>query len=342
MIKQFIASLLFFLLALYYIPIFMSSPDYSQPKIETNQQTMSLEIDGVYPLPVSGYEHYLGQSVADYQSRYGDPEHMITSEQDPQTSWWSYLENSHEYVQIEVNNQEIQSIFVLGDAINTGSLKIGMSRENVLDETQLGEQFMFSHSDRMYRLTLSKRNMKLFPLVEFDNQSFAILYFYPDCDEIYAIRYLTYEKILGLNYYFIEEMNSDEEGISIKNRNRLANDQINQAMLEEYINVLRLNANLAPYPHIDEGRSIVNDLLRDDTIDFQSYKELTSYRHPEFPDQAFKLKYMSGTQVYDPAMKFGLFYSTKENQRIVLNENNQDMSIAIEDDNLLLFVNESK
>ena len=145
-----------------------------------------------------------------------------------------------------------------------------------------------------------------------------------------------------LNYYFIEEMNSDEEGISIKNRNRLANDQINQAMLEEYINVLRLNANLAPYPHIDEGRTIVNDLLRDDTIDFQSYKELTSYRHPEFPDQAFKLKYMSGTQVYDPAMKFGLFYSTKENQRIVLNENNQDMSIAIEDDNLLLFVNESK
>ncbi len=63
MIKRFIASLLFFLLALYYIPIFISSPDYSQPKIEMSQQTMSLEIDGVYPLPVSGYEHYLGQFV---------------------------------------------------------------------------------------------------------------------------------------------------------------------------------------------------------------------------------------------------------------------------------------
>lgn len=336
--RYFFPLLILFLFVLYYFPILHETPDTNQNKGLTEEPTLMSDMDKVYPLPVSGYEHYIGKPIEDYQSRYGEPDSVVSNEDG--TQWWSYSETVEEYLQLEVSDSLIQSIFVLGDQVNTGSLRIGMSRENVFDETQLAKHFYFDHENRSYHLTLSTKNMELFPLVEFENNSFAVLYFYPETDIIYAIRFLTYDKIMQLNYYFIEDMNSQMDEVDIIRKDIHRNDQINQLHLQEYFSIIRVKNNLEPYLSSEELENIADSLANDLGSNQLLYKELSPYKKSEIDDSTYLLKYISGNQIYDSAMQLGLFYAIQENREMLLNEEYKEFIIKVKDDDLFIVIKE--
>lgn len=326
MLKKVFLLFIILIAGLYYGPIFYEQREISTR--DTAEDAISLdsgEDDGIHPLPVSGFEFYVGQPIETYEARHGSPTAVYQGE-DTNTSWRVYHDDFDKFLQIEVKDGIIESLFVLGSGVQTGTIQIGMNRANVYDETQLSRQFDLNWQDQQVSLKLKKNEWEHFPLIQYDNDSFAMLYFHPETEEIYAIRYLSSEALLNLNYYTVKGVDVNPAPKSNTHTGKLLENYINATRKEQALNLLGSEERLNEY-----GRSVLESLgnkaltftgLSDETIEAAENEGIT-------------IAYNGGTKSLDEPMRFGLMQLEENNRRLFLEPDFTTFSVVSSRDDLL-------
>lgn len=243
----------------YALPLYVDNGERTTPpaNIERNEQASIDENEG-YPLPVTGYESYIGQPVAAYTARHGEPIRVGKAYGD--SEWWVFGTNAADYIQIGVKDDIIRSLYILGNKIETGMYTIGMTQENVLDEGYLARDFQLTVGDTPYELALSKKQQKLTPLIQFENDSFVILLFDDMTETVYGMYFLSNEALLDLEYYSVVSDETYEVGLDDWERS-VAADEENVLQIKSMLGVLRERRGLAMLQESEELLSAAVELM---------------------------------------------------------------------------------
>lgn len=320
---------------LYYFPIVYDEvwrnplQETKQLRVEINQK----EKNDVHPLPVMGFEHYIGLPIEDYIERHGQP--LRTGPSNFGAEWWTFSVRQEEYVQIEVKNGFIRSVFVMGEEVNTGPIGIGMTQENIYDETELTDYFSFQSEGIEYNLSLTKNDLEMFPLIYFENNSFVMLFFHPERDSVYALRYLSAEALLQTNYYSIT---SDEDELPFaytptKEKDKLVLFEKEKQLLTLF-SIIRKQNGEAPLTQGNQMDTKSRFSTEEETVEsIQPMEEKDKY------DKAKETKYVSGRDVIDTPIQFGLFMKDSRNRELLLNESWKELSIKAMKDDFIMFFN---
>lgn len=330
MLKKIFLIFALLLTGLYYVPILYNEREtVSEPTTTNPDYMISMNADEtVHPLPVSGFEYYVGQPVQAYVDRHGDPD-KIYSEGVDGKSWWTYHSDLSKFIQLEIQDEVIQSLFVLGSDIQTGAIQIGMNRQNIYDETALDNHFAFKAYGEQYTLSLKRKEWEHFPLVQFDNNSFAMLYFHPETDEIYGIRYLSPEILVGLNYYEIEGTDPTVQRVTANASNHL---------MEHYINAIRVEVETASLVKSEALSSYGQELLKSERLNSLTFKGLSEETKLRVENDGKTVEFFISDEIIDPSMRFGLLFLDESNRQLLLNSQFTTFSITkINDDLVLVF-----
>ena len=328
LVKKIVLLFMLLLVGFYYGPIFYDEREVPTHETETvnNVVMENEEVTVIHPLPVSGFEHYVGQNIQTYAARHGDPT-IIYSEGPGESNLWVYYSETHNFIQIEVRNSIIQSLFVLGSDIQTGAIQIGMNRNNVYDETLLSRRFEFDWLGETVSLALTREEWEHFPLVQFDNNSFAMLYFHPEKNDIYAIRYLSPETLVDMNYYSVTGIEA-VAGTSVhKNTGRL---------LEHYINAIRTENDLDLLASSEKLNEYGNEILQSVGTNELTFNGLSAEIITAAEKEEKLIAYNVSANSVDAPMRFGLMLLNASNRALFLDPFFTGFSIISSNDDLLL------
>ncbi|WP_319470696.1 CAP-associated domain-containing protein [uncultured Trichococcus sp.] len=262
----------------YALPLYVDNGERTTPpaSVVNNEQTPIDENKG-YPLPVTGYESYIGQSIGAYTAKHGEP--IRVGEAYGGSEWWIFGTNAADYIQIGVKDDIIRSLYILGNKIETGMYTIGMTKENVLDEAYLARDFQVTAGDTPYELALSKKQKERTPLIQFENDSFVILLFDEVTKTVYGMYFLSNEALLDLEYYSVVseesyEANRDDWGRSV------AADEENVQQIKSILGILRERRGLSMFQESEELGTAAGDLMPNeaDINDFTAAFTLSDQR----------------------------------------------------------------
>ncbi|SFE38403.1 CAP-associated domain-containing protein [Trichococcus pasteurii] len=254
-----VSLFILFIFIAYALPLYVDNGERTAPpsSIARNEQASIDENEG-YPLPVTGYESYIGQPIEAYTAKHGEPIRVGKAYGD--SEWWVFGTNAADYIQIGVKEDIIRSLYVLGNKIETGMYTIGMTQENVLDEGYLARDFQLTVGDTPYELVLSKKQKERTPLIQFENDSFVILLFDDVTKTVYGMYFLSNEALLDLEYYSVV---SDEDYESERDdwERSVAADEENAQQIKSILGVLRERRGLAMFQESEELIMAAGDLM---------------------------------------------------------------------------------
>ena len=121
--------------------------------------------------------------------------------------WWFYGETHRDYFQVYVRNNQVESIFVLGDELGLAPFEIGQSLNEVSEISTIYSNFSFVFNNQTYVMELSEKDMNYQPLMAFDNNVFVILHMSKETGEVVGLRYLSQQMLLELQPYQLLEGN---------------------------------------------------------------------------------------------------------------------------------------
>lgn len=330
MLKRILFFVVLLLVGLYYGPIIYEVEREQEyiTNIDNQEPFLFTENDTVYPLPANGYENYVGTNIDSYVERHGSPDKVIV-DKESNRNWWSYHLHSDEFLQLEVVNKIIQSIFVMGNQVQTGTIHVGMTQENLHEETQLSDTFKFQVNSEAYQLNLTKAQKQRFPLVQFDNNTFAMIFFHPQLDNVYAIRYLSPSTLVRINYYETE----GGEYLPLT----YAPSTI-EALFPLYSLVMFQNIENENFQYEPRLRQFGEQVIETEGGNRLTSHGLSSGSIAHYADAGKEVFYTTGNQIWDPPTRFGTFYNEIANHAIFRKTNKKTFAVkAVDDDLLFIF-----
>jgi len=258
-----VSLFILFIFVAYALPLYVDNGERTAPSssIARNEQASIDENEG-YPLPVTGYESYIGQPIAAYTAKHGDP--IRVGKAYGGSEWWVFGTNAADYIQIGVKDDIIRSLYILGNKIEVGMFTIGMTQENVLDEGYLARNFQLSAGDTPYELALSKKQIERTPLIQFENDSFVMLLFDEVTKTVYGMYFLSNEALLDLGYYSVVSDEDYELGRDDWERN-VAADEENVLQIKNILGVLRERGGLPLLQESEELVTATGELMPSET-----------------------------------------------------------------------------
>lgn len=202
---QFTLIMMLFLIVAYLVPIY-SEPKSNQKEVtNTVKQEASLPKHKAFPygkLAATGFAKFVDQKPSELTKLYGEPLDIQANNFGGQ--WWILGDEAHDYLQIEVKENRIKSIFVLGEELGITPFELGMSLTDVAALTTIYSNFDMTYHKKEYSIELTEDDMNYRPLVAFDNGTFAILHFNQKNGKLMGIRYLDKEMLLHWTPYQVE------------------------------------------------------------------------------------------------------------------------------------------
>lgn len=252
-----------FIFIAYALPLYVDKGERTAPpsSIARNEQA-SIDEDEGYPLPVTGYESYIGQPIAAYTAKHGEP--IRIGKAYGGGEWWVFGTNAADYIQIGVKDDAICSLYILGNKIETGMYTIGMTQENVLDEGYLAREFQLTVGDTLYELALSKKQKERTPLIQFENDSFVILLFDDVTETVYGMYFLSNEALLDLEYYSVVSEEAYEVARDDWERS-VAADEENILQIKSVLGILRERRGLPMFLESEELIAAAGELMPSET-----------------------------------------------------------------------------
>lgn len=262
----------------YSLPVVLNPAEkvHQQPGFP-NPEAGSDDTGKGYPLPVTGYEFYIGQPIEAYTAKHGEPLRKGTAYGG--SEWWTFGDTAQDYIQVGVKDGLIRSLFILGDRIDTGMFTIGMNRDNILDEGYLAKDFHLSVGKQDYELEATEQQQMLTPLLQFENDSFLMLLFDVQTQTVYGMYFLSNEALMDMEYY---PVSSDEKYDAQKQEwlRDAASDAENALQIKAVLSVMRTHHGVAPLLDNEELQAVADQVIpRDEEInDFTAKFTLSEQR----------------------------------------------------------------
>nr|WP_319219018.1 CAP-associated domain-containing protein [uncultured Trichococcus sp.] len=254
-----VSLFILFVFIAYALPLYLDDGERAMPSLNvaSNERT-SIDENKGYPLPVTGYESYIGQSIGAYTAKHGEP--IRVGEAYGGSEWWIFGTDATDYIQIGVKDDIIRSLYILGNKIETGMYTIGMTQDNVLDEAYLARDFQVTVDGTLYEIALSENQKERTPLIQFENDSFVVLLFDEVTKTVYGMYFLSNEALLELEYYSLASEKNYESEREDWERN-VAADAENVLQIKSLLGIMRERRGLAVFQESEELGQAAGELM---------------------------------------------------------------------------------
>ncbi|GAB3068105.1 CAP domain-containing protein [Virgibacillus ainsalahensis] len=140
------------------------------------------------------------------------PEELIQTMGEPQRkdrsaygyTWWVYTDQTSQYIQFGMEDNEIITIYATGNELKTEPLQIGQSYDSVSQQLSFTDEVEYSQSLSSYTFNLKMEDMETRPLAKLTEDIFLQAYFDTFTNKLSSIRILTGETLLKHRPYDLE------------------------------------------------------------------------------------------------------------------------------------------
>ncbi|MBM7703344.1 CAP domain-containing protein [Metabacillus iocasae] len=178
-----------------YLPdLYHTEPSEVKPPSNELQSEEALSVKGDNENIVS----LVGKSPEEIIGLFGEPTRI-----DPSAygyDWWVYHESPEAYFQIGVLENEIVTVYAIGQHMNTTPFVIGADRKELMSEFSLQKEVEFSYEGDFYKFELSDEDVKTRPLLKYDDV-FVQLYFDDFLGTVSSIRVMNEETLIKQRPY---------------------------------------------------------------------------------------------------------------------------------------------
>ncbi len=230
------AILLSVIIAFYMQPVLF--PPKLEVKKSSEQITQNQMTTWKYQkLETSGFSTYVGQSVDELEQRFGDPYERLTSGFGFETRYY-HDQITHLSFEANITKDKVSTIKVLNtDNSTIAPFYLGMTMQDLTEITTIYTNFNFQYNGTDVGIELMEEDMNYRPLIAFDNDTFAILFFDQSSNGLFSFVYLDKTSLLKLHPYQVfgsdlpqykiddqvdwAEINQAKEGHSVRLLNQL-------------------------------------------------------------------------------------------------------------------------
>ena len=267
----FLSVLLAVLIVGYLEPVFFP-PEKAEIDLDYGSHMVSHTALPHEEILASGYALYIGKKVSDFTQEFGEPLTRYPSGMG--YDMLTFGEEDSEYMEVSVKDETIQAVKVFNTTQATAPFELGMTLTDISELTTIFSNFTIEYNAEDVSFELMEEDMNYRPLIAFDNQSFAVLFFTHGKDVLSGITYLSKEYLLTVMPY--QMING--QGLSI-----LAEQQEEEAVtgkqktLTRMINLLRIKEDLPPYriePGAEKNAASVYQVFEEHQVDIMSVERL--------------------------------------------------------------------
>ncbi|MBP1045905.1 hypothetical protein I6N96_06395 [Enterococcus sp. BWM-S5] len=270
----FLAVLISVLVIGYLQPVFFP-PEKAEINIDDiGRQNISHTALPHEELPASGYALYIGKKISDFTNEYGEP--LTSYDTGFGYELWTFGEEDSEYIEVSVRNQKIGAVKVFNTTQDVSPFKLGMTLSEVSDITTIYSNFDIEYDTMSYSIELMEEDMNYRPLIAFDNDSFAVLFFTHGKDVLSGVTYLSKEYLLTVMPYQL--IAGEALPITISESTPDIVDE-KQKTMTRMINMLRIKEDLPAYTfHIsaEKNAELLYRFYEENSVDFLSVERLES------------------------------------------------------------------
>ncbi|MDF0478667.1 CAP-associated domain-containing protein [Vagococcus sp. PNs007] len=310
-ILQFILVFCLLLIGAYAKPVV--SPQHSKQKITKNHKKepsknkqVAFKPSKVGALKAASFSKFINKSPESFTKQYGEP--LEIQDNYLGSQWWVFGEDEHDYLQVEVKNNKICSIFVLGDKVDVIPLKIGMTLKDVAALTTIYSDFTSTYKGKSYAFELTEQDMNYRPLLAFDNDSFAMLHFSQDTGKLLGVRYLNSELLLRLMPYQLIEPENYPLSWPVQDEKKEISEAGNR-QLEMMIRIMRKRDKLPAYSFSPTKRLEAERLIvafeKEPQNYFESMESFNEWQSltPQDNKMSYRTLYKLNTKSYQQLVK---------------------------------------
>jgi flagellar hook-basal body complex protein FliE len=348
---------------------FYMQPVFFPPKAEEKQPTeQQLEEKQrtawkYQEMKATGFSTYINHSIDDLEKEFGKASDKADSGFGFETRY--YHDVSGDYFEVNVEDGKVTAVKVLkGNNQMIKPFSFGMTMQDLTAYTTIYTNFTFDYHGEEVGLELMEEDMNYRPLVAFDNDTFAILFFDQTSGELFATVYLNKESLLKLLPYQVFGRN-----LPVYKFDTAADwTAINQKKMEKSItllNFLRRRDHLPMYETSEElqrtASSVLSNFLtapeetlNDDRMaDWEKASQSIStarefnLTNNEMQDllknnEVSDAEGLFSHPIIDPGFSFLFWYSDPFNHDRFMTENQDFLSIAFSKENVLVLMKEDQ
>ncbi len=156
------------------------------------------EVTTVDDSTLDGMERMLGLGIEEVMRQYGMPTRSYPTMYGYER--WMYVNENDlsTYFHIGVAEGKIVSLFIIGENIITGFFQIGDSYEEIAEKHPFFSELSFSYGGSDYVFSLSEKELLETPLIQMDEDLWALLYFDTFENKLSSVRLMNTEILLLL------------------------------------------------------------------------------------------------------------------------------------------------
>lgn len=243
----FMAIFTIVLIGFYMEPVFF--PPSSTPISETpTSQSRTVSALGYEEIPAVGLSTYINRPQSDLEEEFGPA--LSTQE-----TGFGYMVASYKdkirniFIEANIKDNVVQAIKVAGKATDRiNPFHFGMNLTDLTEVTTLFANFSFDYNGEPIAIELSEEDMNYRPLIAFDNESFAILFFGQGNNLLYGITYMNKDSLMQLMPYQLDNgAVTTYQVADLSAEEWVATDQANALRGTNLVNYLRNLENLDSY-----------------------------------------------------------------------------------------------
>lgn len=160
--------------------------------------------------------------------------------------WLVYGDSATDYYQVELTDNKVSSVFVLGTQVDTAPFNMDMTLGDISEITTIYPNFEFDYKDKKYEIELTEDDMNYRPLISFDNGTFALLHFNYDTGKLLGIRYVGKSTLVEMIPYQLSQ-ETKIPTVELTEEQRETFNQANTQQLFTVLNIVRQRINRKPY-----------------------------------------------------------------------------------------------
>lgn len=145
---------------------------------------------------------WIGKSSSDLTKTLGDPIRKDLSAYGYE--WWVYTDGKEQYIQYGVENNEIKTIYALGDGLSIEPVQIGQSYESVNDQLSFKKEVTYNEGIAAFTFRLNEDDINIRPIVKTGEKTYTQYYFDTLDDKLTSVRILSADILLKHRPYEIE------------------------------------------------------------------------------------------------------------------------------------------
>ncbi|MBV7390276.1 CAP-associated domain-containing protein [Enterococcus alishanensis] len=232
----FVAIFLLVIIGYYVQPILFPRSSVNIP-VQPTESSVSHQPLKHTVVESDGFANYIGGSLESFEAVYGLPNSVENS-----GFFFEIRTYSVESGILEVNIEEnkITAIKVLGNQIDSGDFSFGKTIRKLASQYNLSADFSLDFDEEPVMLELSEDDMRHRPLIAFNNDSFAMVFFNGTSEKLIGTVYMDKETLLRFMPYKINSGNPLSSRMQESNLDWSMINQQRQQRTIQSVNAYRL------------------------------------------------------------------------------------------------------